>query len=283
MTTNADNCQNTISGNYCHVCGEKRFETGDLKFSRVITDITHSATDLDGKVLKSFKLLLLKPGQLTRDYLSGKRVSLLTPFRLFLFVNVFYFIVASLVGQNSFTTNLTVHMNANNFFHSEIAQHLVETHITTNNIELKDFSESFNDLQKIQAKVFIALMIPMLAFVVWLVSMKHNHAALTAWVFSTHVFSMALLMFIWVLPLVYYILAFAADITGLKLTNLASEWAMTSVLLGGIGLYAFVGFKKVYDSTFYINGLRAIVFVVGFYFALLSYRMLLFFITFYTV
>ncbi|GAC1589556.1 MAG: hypothetical protein NVS3B5_22130 [Sphingomicrobium sp.] len=57
--------------------------------------ITHA----DSGFWRTLRPLLLKPGLLTCEFLSGRRASYLAPFRLYLFVlSVLFFLIASLTS-----------------------------------------------------------------------------------------------------------------------------------------------------------------------------------------
>ena len=123
----------------------------------------------------------------------------------------------------------------------------------------------------------------MLAFCVWLMTFSKTHAAVSAWVFATHVFSVILMLFLLVTPLASQVVLFGISQNIWHLNEWSFEWVTTGLLFCAIGLYCFFAFQRVYKSPVLINVLRSMAIVFYFYFALLSYRMLLFFITFYTV
>ena len=118
--SNCPNCNSLIQNNFCDNCGEKRFHKNDLVFKDLIKHLFTSLTDIDNKLIKSFYLLLLKPGQLSLDYINGVRKHRLNPIQLFLICNIVYFFFASISEQNTFKTELHIHMNANNFIHNNI-------------------------------------------------------------------------------------------------------------------------------------------------------------------
>ena len=70
---------------YCSRCGEKRREAADWKLSKIGGDIVSEITDLEqSKLWRTLRLLLLKPGQLTRDYWDGSRKPFVGPVKLYL-------------------------------------------------------------------------------------------------------------------------------------------------------------------------------------------------------
>lgn len=55
---------------------------------------------LEGKLWQSVKLLLFKPGQLTREYIEGRRVRYVEPLRLYLTFSIIFFAVFKFSGIN---------------------------------------------------------------------------------------------------------------------------------------------------------------------------------------
>lgn len=79
---------------YCSRCGEKRRDHADWKLSRMgvetfaeITDIEHS------KLWQTLGLLVFKPGQLTREYWSGRRKRFLGPVKLYLVFGALFLVL----------------------------------------------------------------------------------------------------------------------------------------------------------------------------------------------
>ncbi|HEX7832445.1 MAG TPA: DUF3667 domain-containing protein [Thermoanaerobaculia bacterium] len=60
-------------------------------------EATHEFLHLDGKILNTVKLLVLKPGQLTLDFIAGRRARYITPLRLYLTFSVLFFALTALV------------------------------------------------------------------------------------------------------------------------------------------------------------------------------------------
>ncbi|HXR62559.1 MAG TPA: DUF3667 domain-containing protein [Rudaea sp.] len=86
------NCGASLVGEYCHVCGQKRFVESDRRFGHLLHQFVGSLTDLDGRVWRTVRALLFQPGLLSREYFEGRRARWLAPVSLFLAVSVIYFV-----------------------------------------------------------------------------------------------------------------------------------------------------------------------------------------------
>jgi len=78
---------------YCSRCGEKRRDRTDWKLSRIADETFAEITNVEhSKLWQTLWLLVFRPGQLTREYWSGRRKRFLGPVKLY-----FVFFALSLV------------------------------------------------------------------------------------------------------------------------------------------------------------------------------------------
>ena len=77
------NCAAPLAGQFCHQCGQPAHVHRTLM--AFVHDIAHGVFHFEGKIWRTLPLLMFRPGQLTRDYIAGKRVRHVSPIALFLF------------------------------------------------------------------------------------------------------------------------------------------------------------------------------------------------------
>jgi len=85
------NCGTIVTGKFCQNCGQENIEVKETFFQilyHFIEDITH----FDGKLIKTLKYLITKPGFLTKEYVTGKRASYIHPIRMYLFISAIFFL-----------------------------------------------------------------------------------------------------------------------------------------------------------------------------------------------
>jgi len=79
---------------FCPRCGQQNHAV-DISFYHVVEEFLEGVFHFDGKVFNTAKLLLFKPGELTRQFLAGHRVPYVPPIRLYVFISfVFFFLLA---------------------------------------------------------------------------------------------------------------------------------------------------------------------------------------------
>jgi hypothetical protein len=77
------NCSATLTGPYCATCGQKA-EDYHRSLWRLAAEALEGLTDFDGRLWNTLPRLVLKPGELTHDYLTGHRAAQVPPFRMYL-------------------------------------------------------------------------------------------------------------------------------------------------------------------------------------------------------
>ena len=90
------NCDAPLSGPFCSQCGQKVVHL-DVSLHAFLHEATHEFLHLDGKIVRTLKLLLLAPGTLTNDFIAGRRARHIGPIRLYLTCSVLFFTVATFV------------------------------------------------------------------------------------------------------------------------------------------------------------------------------------------
>lgn len=86
-----ENCNEQVLGMYCSQCGQSTEST--LKyFWTVILHLLDDFFSFDSRANRTLFPLLFRPGFLTKEYISGKRVHYVPPLRLYLFISIVFFI-----------------------------------------------------------------------------------------------------------------------------------------------------------------------------------------------
>ena len=97
---NCLNCGSTVEDRYCSHCGQENIivkESFGHLFRHFFEDVTH----YDSKFFTTIKDLALKPGFLTKEYMSGRRASYLHPIRMYVFISFLYFLAAFTFSHSS--------------------------------------------------------------------------------------------------------------------------------------------------------------------------------------
>jgi len=95
------NCEAALpeGAEFCPSCGQKRMGLPTMReiFAQFVDDVL----SLDSKFLRTYGVLLSRPGKITREYLEGRRQRYVRPLRLYLVNSLVFFLVASWSGTET--------------------------------------------------------------------------------------------------------------------------------------------------------------------------------------
>ncbi len=98
--TDCLNCGAEIKGKFCSNCGQENLDLHESFWNFMGHSVGHYF-HFDSKFFNTLKPLITKPGQLSLDYLNGKRARYIQPVSLFIFISVIFFLVTPLFKQNN--------------------------------------------------------------------------------------------------------------------------------------------------------------------------------------
>ena len=85
-------CKTEFTGNYCPRCGQAA-EVGRFSFKKTLMLFLDVWAIGNRSMLRSLRDLMLRPGYMIRDYLSGMRSAYFPPFKMFFLLAAFSLIV----------------------------------------------------------------------------------------------------------------------------------------------------------------------------------------------
>ena len=89
------NCGAAMQGEFCHECGQSIHSV--LKpIHGMLEDTMDIVFHVDGRLVHTIPPLLVKPGFLTLEYFSGRRVRYIAPFRLMFVLSLLAFFMIHL-------------------------------------------------------------------------------------------------------------------------------------------------------------------------------------------
>ncbi|HTV84562.1 MAG TPA: DUF3667 domain-containing protein [Dyella sp.] len=92
------NCTTPMRGEYCHHCGQSIHSV--LKpVHGMLEEFLETVLHIDGRIFHTLPPLMLKPGFLTLEYFSGRRVRYIAPFRLMFVTCLLSFFVMHLAAD----------------------------------------------------------------------------------------------------------------------------------------------------------------------------------------
>lgn len=87
------NCGSALSGPFCAECGQRAVPAHPT-LRELFGEAFAEFSGWDGKFAETLKTLVRKPGQLTLEFLAGRRSRFISPLRLYLTASLVYFLLA---------------------------------------------------------------------------------------------------------------------------------------------------------------------------------------------
>ena len=94
-------CGSSLDGPFCSQCGERAVDRHSLTLAHFLKhNLLHELSHVDGKIFRTFRYLIFRPGFLSAEYFAGRRRRYVNPVRLLLTC----LLVLALVGQTGSMT-----------------------------------------------------------------------------------------------------------------------------------------------------------------------------------
>jgi hypothetical protein len=266
-------CGQPRSTRYCGHCGERAVEADELSFGRFLHSLAEeilpafdggedqSFKRLGGRVYRTVYTLFRHPGQLTSDYIRGRRRPYMKPVQVFLVISLLFF----LFGHNYFQFTLGeyeyIPVYGETFDLVAGEQQRVA-------LSPDAYAAVFNKRLAAHKKSVMALTVPLFALGFMPLFRRRRYGEHL--VFSIHFFALSLLFMITVMFAVFrLILAMARAIysvnPGLATAigrSLDSEWTVVLLIYVPMYFYLLVAVRRVYGEGRVANALKALVLVM---------------------
>lgn len=136
------NCRYVVENRFCPNCGQENTDTRKT-FHHLFIHFFEDLTHYENAFWRTIKNLLFKPSALTKEYLSGKRLSYLAPVRLYIFISFITFLLIAIfpntINSNENALKKEPKVTTKNNF-------LQKTIITKNDSVIKNQTNSKDDI-----------------------------------------------------------------------------------------------------------------------------------------
>ncbi len=269
-------CNVPVATPFCPTCGEHALHTRELTLRALFEQLFEAFTNIDGRLIRSFRFLVSRPGALTIAYLKGQRKPYIGPVALFLIINVIFFAVESMTGGEVFTTPLESHLKTQPW--SEAIQGVVAGRLQEQGTTLAAYEPVFDQAIASKARSLIILMALAFSIAPALVFMRSRRPLMAHVVFSLHFYAFLLLL-LCVAALIEGIHS-SIGFFGLEWTTL--DYTISSCLLIASAVYLYLAAGNVYGNRGIVGILKVTALTVCVAAVLFGYRFALFVLTLYT-
>ena len=96
------NCGTLLKGEFCHHCGQSA-KVIRRPTREVLDDALGNVFHWDSRLLRTLRMLISRPGQLSVEWTEGRRMSFVPPFRLYIIVSFVLFLVVGITARQDNT------------------------------------------------------------------------------------------------------------------------------------------------------------------------------------
>ncbi len=158
-------CSKPFNTPYCPHCGERRLTEKDSSISVLVKDALSFLFDADGKLIKSVKTFALKPARYTQEYINGARKKYISPIKLFLIANAFYFFFPVF---DTFKTTLNIQLTG--LPQSDLTFDFIQAQIANSGVGYEEFQLQYDELTSVISKALLVILPLLFGGLTWLLN-----------------------------------------------------------------------------------------------------------------
>lgn len=278
-THTCKSCGNRFTGIYCNLCGEKIIEPQDRAFRAFLNNILIAITFADNRFLKTLWLILSNPGFLSAQYAEGIRVKYVRPLQMFFILNLLYFLFPVLQLFNSSLRTQMYYLA-----HGQWVRKLVVNRLVNENLSLQGFELIYNAKSASMAKLLVVLYVILAALPLALLFIRKrnrfftDHLTLSVELACFNMFVNAIL-----LSALLWASSHLIKIGHLTWNNYLNDNTLTIIFITTNLYFVYRATLTFYNQRGWKRIAKSIAIIIGLFLALEAYRLILFFVTFWSV
>ncbi|NOT75917.1 MAG: DUF3667 domain-containing protein [Cyclobacteriaceae bacterium] len=271
-------CHFEFKGRYCGKCGEKVMEENERSIQSFLAGLLNAFTFLDGKFIRTLKLLLTKPGQLSRNITDGIRMPYMSLISLFFVANFFYFLFPL---WDSFNSSLYSQMNV--LPYHERAARMVNEKIEKEKITLELFTEKYTAQSTNLSKLLLILVVIMFSFALFAVNFSKKAYFFDHLLFSLEFNTFHILFNLIIFPTILIGLIKFVHLFGVDWGVILNDNVYFIIVASFLACFLFFGQINFYKQKWYWGLLRVAPLFFLFTLIIGLYRAMLFYFTMWTI
>lgn len=269
-------CGQSVGTPYCPRCGEKPLRPRDLTLGGLLEQAFQALSSVDSTLIRSFRVLLTRPGELTANYVSGRRAAWLGPVHVFIIANVLLFAAQSLTQSTVVGVPLASNLTQQDW--SELARSLVNDRLAAKQTMLEAYAPIFDHAAVLNAKTLIVLMGVPFTLLLPLMFPRSGQPFVAHVVFALHFYTFVLLL------LCAALVAGAVErmLGGEGIASPVVDLVLSACITLGFASYLWFATGTVYGARGVARAAKVAVLAVAVGAIVVGYRFVIFLFTLYT-
>lgn len=267
-------CGHAFTGLYCNRCGEKVLNPAPRTLQETLSHVQWT-TITDNKFFKTLKLVIAKPGFLSQEYVTGRRVNYLRPLQLFFILNLVYFLFPLV---QLFNTSLNTQMYLRT--HSALVRKMVNSKLASEGFNYQAYSLMYNEKSTSLAKLLVIIFVVVAALPFSIIYRKRNRYFADHIALSIELAAFNLAMNALFLSLFLIIVNKLIRWTHTGWEKYLNDFTLTIIFILTNLYFLFSAGNIFYGQRGYKLIIKVLMGLIGLFMALEVYRLILFLVTY---
>jgi hypothetical protein len=279
-TIDANHCRScgaSMSGRFCATCGEKVLIPGEHSLRHFLGDVFNGITFIDAKFFKTLKLMVVRPGAMSYQYVNGRRVPFVKPMSMFFIANLIYFMFPL---YNSFYAPLESQLNYQ--VYSPLVKEMVVAKVKDQKTDYKTFATKYDQQSINMAKLMLFLLVIYFSIPLALVNYRKSLYYFDHLIVSLEFWSLYVLLWFVTFHWLVYLFVWLISLMGADVSlfmDAAMDWLMFVFIL----YLLFRIEREAYKASILTSMAKAAFLLACAGGAVFLYRASLFFVTLWTM
>lgn len=240
-----------------------------------LREFISAITLTDTKFLRSLKLLFIKPGFLSKEYVLGRRNVYTRPLTLFLISNLIYFL---LLPIDTFNTPFQLQMSGQ--IYSGWIKPLAKERAAAQGISMAELQKRYDARSGHISKLFIILIVFFFSIPLSILFFSRKRLYYHHLVFSLHFTSFIMYFFMLLAPVLLWVFYALLAVMHVHIPFLDINSTSASLfIISVICIYLVLGLRRFYDVGWLNAIIKAVIISSLVIFVVFAYRLVLFMIT----
>lgn len=250
------NCGNQFTGKFCNQCGEKIYTEHDRTFGHFLGEAFHFLTHFDNKVLKSWWLVMTRPGYVSLEIVNGVRKPYYKPINLFILGVILYLLFPFFEGLN---IPLKYHQQE---LYRSAAVPMIQHKMEKKKLTFEQLSEKYNAKSPKFAKILLLVIIPLTAFLIQILFLKKGRYFFDYMTLSSEINTFYLYFMFFIVPLLFMTAYIIGTLFGQDIRPYLNDNISTPVHAIVVGMYTRVAFTRLFKEPGFRTILKSIIFLI---------------------
>lgn len=149
---NCPTCETEFETSFCPNCGERRLTDKDYSAFSLVNDFVVDVFNIENKFWRTLKTFLVHPAKYVGEYINGARKKYISPIKLFLIANAWYFLFPAM---DTFKTTWNTQLNR--LPYSNLTNSFLVSFQENSGLSYSEFEGLYGGATAVISKLFLIL------------------------------------------------------------------------------------------------------------------------------